>query len=116
MGGPTISTIVYRPNPHHGLGFDWNELDFPVLVMEAWNGRHFRDQLYHRIATTEESIPSCFLSCLEKYVDSKGQSLQVTPVPEVLFATYKGETSVRENLTLGTQLHGAALKISLSRQ
>jgi hypothetical protein len=116
MRGPAISTVIYRPSLHHVFSFAANDLDFPILVMEAWHGRHFPDQAYHRIPTLEEPIPSSFLACLEHYARSKGKSLQLHPVPDVLFATYKGETSAREKLAFGTELHGRALKLSLGTQ
>jgi hypothetical protein len=112
--GPAISMIQYYQNPHVGLGFGWDELDFSVAVMEAWSGRRHADQVYHQIPTTEEPAPSCFLSCLERYVASKGRVLHMEPVGEVLLAAYKGEAFAREKLTAGTELRGGAIKLSLA--
>jgi hypothetical protein len=95
-----IIPMIYHQNPHYGIGFEWNELDFSVVAMEAWSGRRVPEQVYHQIPTTEEPAPSCFLSCLERYADSKGRALQMEPVGDMLFATYKGEASARENWPL----------------
>jgi hypothetical protein len=111
--GPAISTVVYRPSRHHGFGFAWNELDFPILVMEAWSGRHFPDQVYHLIPAPAEPTPSCFLSCLKRYSESKGHVLQLESAEEVLLATYRGEASPREKLVFGAELRGQALMISM---
>jgi hypothetical protein len=110
---PAISMIHHWQNPHSGIGFVWNELDFSVVAMEAWSGRRIPDQVYHQIPTMEEPAPSCFLSCLECYAHSKGRALQMEPVGNVLFATYKGEASAREKLAVGTELRGGAIKLSL---
>jgi len=111
--GQAISMIHYYRNPHLGISFGWDELDFSVATMEAWSGRRYPDQAYHQIPTTEEPAPSCFLSCLERYAVSKGRVLHMELVRDALLATYKGEASARENLAVGTELRGDAIKLSL---
>jgi hypothetical protein len=111
--GPAISMIQYHPHAHYGLGFHGNELEFCETAMEAWSGRRIPDQVYHQIPTSEELAPLCFLSCLDRYAESKGFALQMEPVSDVLFATYRGEASAREKLDVGTELRGGAIKLSL---
>jgi hypothetical protein len=112
-GGLSISQIHHRHSQHYTIGLAGNEVNFSVVAMEAWSGRRFPDQTYHKMPTIEEPAPSSFLSCLERYVHSKGRALEMETVSNVLFGTYKGDTSSREKLSVGTELRGAAVKLSL---
>jgi hypothetical protein len=111
--GPRISMIHHWQTPYYAIGFDWNELNFLVVAMEAWSGTRASDEEYHRCPTTEEPAPSCFLSCLQRYAHSKGRTLKMEIVSNVLLATYKGEASSREHLSVGTELRADAIKLSL---
>ena len=81
--------------------------------MEAWSVSRFPDEVYHKIPTPEEPHASCFLSCLERYAVLKERTLNMELINDVVFATFKGEPSSREKLSVGTELRGAAIKLSL---
>ncbi len=108
-----ISRILHWRYPGFRSGLDWNELDFAVATMEAWSGGRNSDRFYHLIPTEEVPMPSCFLSCLRRYAQSKGCTLKWELVPDVLFAHYKGEASPREKLFANTEFRATALKLSL---
>jgi len=112
----SISHVMHWQNPGFGSSLGWAELDFVVTTMEAWSGRHMPDQIYHRIPTDEAAEPSCFLSCLKRYVQSRGHTLRLEFIRDALFGRYKGEESPRQKLFKGTELRGFALKLSLSRE
>jgi hypothetical protein len=116
-GGPDLSigAVGYWANPHIGIGLASNELDFASPVMEAWSGSQFPDQVYHRIFTDRNPLPSCFLACLKRYAESKGCALAIEAVTDALFGTYKGKESQREKLSVGTELRGAAIKLTLTQ-
>lgn len=110
--GLSISTIHWQ-TPYYGLGLRSNEVDFSVLTMEAWSAARIPNPVYHKIPSAEDPTPSCFLSCLERYASSKGRTLKMEIVGNVLFATYKGESSPREKLSVGAELRGSAVNLSL---
>jgi hypothetical protein len=110
----SISTVMHRAHPAIGIGLKFDELEFAVRTLEAWNGRRAPDQFYHRIPTEKEPAQSSFLWCLSRFANSKGRNLQLDLVQDILFATYAGEASPRDKLTTGTELRGSALKVSLS--
>ncbi len=110
---PSLSMIYHRPTPYHGIGLSAKDLNFSVATMEAWPGLRFPEHVYHRIPTSENPASSCFLSCLERHAHSKGRELQMEPVSNVLFGTYKGEPSSREKLAVGTELRENAIRLSL---
>ena len=110
---PAIGMIVYRPDSCNGIGFGPDEVSFTVSVVEAWSGTRLADHLYHRIPTKDYPAPSCFLSCLERYVSDQGRRLRRESLEDVLFATYTGKASSRENLLPGAELRGPGIKLFL---
>jgi hypothetical protein len=108
-----ISRVYHSTSPGIKSALAWNELDFGVTTMEAWPGGHIPDKAYHRIPTEETPMPSCFLSCLQRYAYSKRRTLQWELESDVLFARYKGEASAREKLLPGLELRATGLKLSL---
>ena len=105
--------VLHRRYPGFASGLGPDELDFAVATMEAWSGGRIPDRLYHLIPTDEVPVPSCFLSCLRRYAQSKGRTLKLELLSDILFAHYKGEASPREKLSADTEFRGDALKLSL---
>jgi hypothetical protein len=113
--GKAIFAVLQKPNRISALfdkvaeniwvGLNDKEIEFAMITMEA--GFDSFDTTYHQIPSEEDLAPSSFLSCLKRYAHSKGRTLQLEEVPDVLFG-YKVESSSQS-----TELRFPALKLSL---
>lgn len=110
----SIGSIVYWPNPHQGISIKSHELDLGVLVMEAWRPG-MRHQIYVRIPTDDDPVPSCFLTCLAHYAESKGHPLKMERATDVRFGSFNGMESPRDGLFKGTEIRGDAIRLTVAR-